>query len=242
MVHSTTAAATASDDTEFLAKFRDATVTKYRGSECMLLSFSAAEKSKFDIDDAFISGRRKKILSYAGSNEVVIVTPFLEAPFGCSSFDGSKFTLPLSLPTTKNRYTSSRVDLAEVASFKKLLVFMEKQVRMTGDWHKTSNYLPIIRESTDLSKWPERLRIKVDTETAAFYDGDSGAEIGHTDVAKHSACVCALRLSPIWRMPDGRYGVSLEVIRADVFAPKASDEGLGSPMSGQKCTVIEATP
>ena len=209
-------------DINFLSNFAKAEHMNYMGESCVLVSHSAVEKSKFDIEEMFVNGKRKKVLSYDNNANMIICTPLLEAPFGCSSFDGAKYSMPLSMPTQKNKYTHVDLDLEKVASFKKLLTYMDKQVRTTQAWSEMSNYMPIIRPSQDATKYPDRLRVKVITEDttsgfkSVFYNIATGEEMSLDEVPKHAACVCALRVTPIWRMPDGRYGYTLELVRADV--------------------------
>ena len=209
-------------DINFLSNFAKAEHMNYMGESCVLVSHSAVEKSKFDIEEMFVNGKLKKVLSYDNNANMIICTPLLEAPFGCSSFDGAKYSMPLSMPTQKNKYTHVDLDLEKVASFKKLLTYMDKQVRTTQAWSEMSNYMPIIRPSQDATKYPDRLRVKVITEDttsgfkSVFYNIATGEEMSLDEVPKHAACVCALRVTPIWRMPDGRYGYTLELVRADV--------------------------
>ena len=228
------------EDINFLSNFIKAEHMNYLGESCVLVSHAAVEKSKFDIEELFVNGKRKKILAYDNSTNLIIVTPLLEAPFGCSSFDGSKYSMPLSLPTSKNKYTNPDIDLEKVAAFKKLIAFMDKQVRSTQDWNQMNNYMPVIRPSTDASKYADRIRVKVVTEDNAngyksmFYNITTGEGMTIEDVPKHCACVCALRVSAIWRMPDGRYGYTLELVRADIKPPTSAKN---SPIS-----IIDDTP
>lgn len=230
-----------SDDIRFLSEFAKAEHMTYMGEECILVAHGAVEKSKFDIEEMFLNGKRKKTLSYDQNTNLILVTPLLEAPFGCSSFDGTKYSMPLSIPTSKNKYTHPELDLDKVAAFKKLLTFMDKQVRTTQDWNQMANFMPIIRPSTDSTKYPDRLRVKVITEETSnasksvFYNMATGDEMVLEQVPKHAACVCALRVTPIWRMPDGRYGYTLELVRADVHVREGSAQA--SPKN-----VVEDTP
>lgn len=237
----------AEDDVNFLSNYVSlgkADHMSYMGEPCVLISHKSVEKSKFDIEEMFINGKRKKVLSYDNNTNTILVTPLLEAPFGCSSFDGTKYTMPLSMPTSKNKYTHSELDLEQVASFKKLLNFMDKQVRTTQAWNEMTNYMPIIRPSQDPSKYPDRLRVKVISDESAggfksvFYNATTGVQMSMEEVPKHAACVCALRVTPIWRMPDGRYGYTLELVRADVHV---RSEGSTNSSSGSK-EVVEPTP
>lgn len=220
----------AEDDINFLSNFAKAEHMNYMGESCILVSHNAVEKTKFDIEEMFVNGKRKKVLSYDNNANMIIVTPLLEAPFGCSSFDGAKYSMPLSMPTQRNKYTHADLDLEKVASFKKLLTYMDKQVRTTQVWSEMNNYMPIIRPSQDATKYPDRLRVKVvSQETASgyksvFYNIATGAEMSLDEVPKHAACVCALRVTPIWRMPDGRYGYTLELVRADVHVKTQSTQ------------------
>jgi hypothetical protein len=219
---------TAQDDINFLSNFAKAEHMTYFGESCILVGHDAVEKSKFDIEELFVNSKRKKVLAYDNNSNMILVTPLLEAPFGCSSFDGSKYSMPLSMPTSRNKYTHAEIDLDKVASFKKLLTYMDKQVRTTQEWNQMNNYMPIIRPSTDSTKYPDRLRVKVVTDDNAnsfksvFYNIATGAEMALNDVPKHAACVCALRVTPVWRMPDGRYGYTLELVRADVHVRTGS--------------------
>ena len=133
---------TIEEGVNFLSNFAKAEQMNYLGESCILVAHDAFEKSKLDIEETFLNGKRKKVLTYDNNPNIILVTPLLEAPFGCSSFDGSKFSMPLSIPTSKNKYTHPDIDLNKVASFKKLLAYLDKQVRTSQEWNQMSNYLP----------------------------------------------------------------------------------------------------
>jgi hypothetical protein len=228
------------DDVDFLRTFAKAVVMEYCGESYMMVAHSKADKSAFDVDQVLISGRLKKTLTYHGNHRLVLVTPPMEAPFGASSFDGTKFTLPLSLPTSRNKYMSDVIDIEDIASFRRLIGYLEKQVRGScGEWTEHVNYLPVIRPSADSAKYPDRMRVKILPEDSVFVNTVTGYSMDFREIPKHSTCVCALRVTPSWRMPDGRYGFTLEVLRADV-TPK---EVAASPVSsGVTKMVVADTP
>lgn len=232
---------TIEEGVNFLSNFAKAEQMNYLGESCILVAHDAFEKSKLDIEETFLNGKRKKVLTYDNNPNIILVTPLLEAPFGCSSFDGSKFSMPLSIPTSKNKYTHPDIDLNKVASFKKLLAYLDKQVRTSQEWNQMSNYLPVIRPSADSTKYPDRLRVKIVTDNnstglkSVFCNIATGDDMAVDEVPKHAACVCALRVTPVWRMPDGRYGFTLELVRSDIHV--RAESVVDSPT-----TVVEPTP
>lgn len=240
-VNKATAAATSGcsdlDDITFLSNFSKAVVLDYCGDCYMMVSHSKADKSEFDVEQVLVSGRLKKGLTYKGNHRLVLVTPAMEAPFGASTFDGTKFTLPLSLPTARNKYMSDAIDIEAIGNFRKLIGYLEKQVRgACGEWTEHANYLPIIRPSTDTAKYPDRMRVKILPEDSVFVNTETGYSIDFREIPKHSTCVCALRVTPSWRMPDGRYGFTLEVLRADVTPKKSAADAAAAT------TVVADTP